>query len=142
MKDYTDNLVELYHYKKLPTDIREEAHKFYKELVDKSGLKMEGDSVKLYSKEKTLLFSSYDRIVIGDYGAYIECSRDSINKPCIKCKKGQEYRFQNPYFKDKVKYFWYTAKDSSDCKIYFQQKKVSYADYKPFKFYISIEEIG
>ena len=37
--------------------------------------------------------------------------------------KGQEYRYRGPNFVNSVKYFWYTAKDSSDVKIYFQQKR-------------------
>lgn len=44
-------------------------------------------------------------------------------------------------YSERVKYQWFTARDRSDCKLYFQQKGVTYADYKPNKWYISPFEI-
>ena len=95
----------------------------------------------LYSLDGTLLCTGYERIVIGDYGAFIEIHPESIRKESLCCKQGQEYRFSDVRFSANVKYLWLTAKDKSDCKIYHQKKKVSYADYIPGMYYISPYEV-
>jgi len=59
----------------------------------------------------------------------------------ICVQKGQEYRINDDNYKNNVKYHWLTCKDNSNIKIYFQQKPVNYADYKPFMYYISPFEI-
>ena len=95
----------------------------------------------LYTLGDTLLCTGYDRIVIGDYGAFIEISPTQIQTKSICCKPGQEYRRDDPRFSESVKYLWLTAKDLSDCKIYLQKKPVCYADYIPGKYYISPYEV-
>lgn len=95
----------------------------------------------LISLDGTLLCTRFDRIVIGDYGAFLEISPEYMVKENLKCKQGQEYRMNDPKYKDNVKYDWLTPKDESDCKIYHQKKTVSYADYQPLKYYISPYEV-
>lgn len=95
----------------------------------------------LYSKQNTPIAKAFSRIVIGDYGAFIEIDDQDMIKENIKIKPGEEYRVSNPKYAEKVKYQWFTAKDGSDCKLYFQQRGVSYADYKPGKWYISPYEV-
>lgn len=86
---------------------------------------IDGDSsVNLESKSGTIIAKGYNRIVIGDYGASIEITKEQIYKNALCVKKGEEYRYK------------------SDCKIYFQQKRVSYADYKVGMFYISPYELN
>ena len=96
---------------------------------------------RLYTLDGTLLCKGYERIVIGDYGAFIEISPERISKNSLRCKPGQEYRISDERFASNVKYLWLTALDESDCKIYFQKKKVKYADYVPGMFYISPYEV-
>ena len=101
-----------------------------------------GDQNKeLRSLNGTLLAVGYNRIVIGDYGAFIEIDPDHIVKENLRVKEGQEYRSTDPRFADRVKYFWLTATDKSNCKVYLQQKRVSYADYLPGMYYISPYEV-
>lgn len=95
----------------------------------------------LYSLAGTKLCTGYTRIVIGDYGAFVEISPDQICRQAIRCKPGQEFRANDPRFSENVKYLWITTKDNSDCKIYFQKKAVSYADYIPGMYYISPYEV-
>ena len=103
---------------------------------------LNGDmNVRLFTLDGSLVCKGYERIVIGDYGAFIEISPEQICKDSLCCKRGQEYRFSDVRFADNVKYLWLTAKDKSDCKIYLQKKKVSYADYKPGLYYISPYEL-
>lgn len=82
-----------------------------------------------------------DRIVIGDYGAFVEISPERILRNNLHCKEGQEYRFTDERYAKNVKYLWLTAADRSDCKIYLQKKRVDYADYVPGMYYISPYEV-
>ena len=104
---------------------------------------LDGDSsVPLYSLDGTQIATGYKRVVIGDYGAFIEISPQQIIKDILCVKKGQEYRYNDDRFAEHVKYLWLTAKDASDCKIYLQKKTVDYADYKPHMYYISPYELS
>lgn len=95
----------------------------------------------LSTLDGTLLCQGYNRIVIGDYGAFVEIAPDLICKEVLRCKPGQEFRYMDERFAENVKYIWLTAKDRSGCKIYLQKKKVSYADYVPGMYYISVYEV-
>jgi len=95
----------------------------------------------LYSSDGTMICTGYDRIVIGDYGAFVEISPKKICSNAIMCKQGQEYRYQDERYAKHIKYLWLTAKDTSDCKIYLQKKAVDYADYVPGMYYISPYEV-
>lgn len=53
---------------------------------------------------------------------------------------GQEYRITDKKYKNNVKYVWLTINDSSGIKIYLQKRGVSYADYEPHKYYVSVHE--
>lgn len=103
---------------------------------------LDGDpETKLYSLSGTLLCCGYNRIVIGDYGAFIEIAPSQIVLDNIKYKGGQEYRYADERYAGHVKYQWLTAKDWSNCKIYYQMLPVGYADYKPGMYYISPYEV-
>ena len=96
------------------------------------------DNVKIYIKDSSpriLLATGYTRVVIGDYGAYIEINPEQINLDVIKYKwPGKPPR--------PVKYLWMIPKNSKyNTKIYFQQARVSYADYKPNMYYVSPNEV-
>ncbi len=118
-------------YKKLPDDKSVLARKFYEKYLPE----LFGDEP-IFSPKGELIAHSYNRIVIGDYGAYIEISKDALICD-LKVKQGQEYRLKDDF---NGKYLWCTTK-YNDCKIYFQLKSVSYADYKPGKFYISVYNV-
>lgn len=98
---------------------------------------IENNIINIYSNN-ILIAIGYERVVIGDYGAYIEISPEQIIRENIKIKAGQEFRLDSEY---KVKYLWYEPIDKSDVKIYYQKRKVKYADYKRGYFYISPNEV-
>ena len=123
------------YYETIPEDYRNE-----KTDID-IGYEIKGKEFALYSRCGTLIARKYNRIVIGHYGAFIEINDSDIIKGNIKCQSGQEYRIYDPSYKDRVKYHWYTTIDDSNCKLYFQQKGVEYADYKIGKWYISPYEV-
>ena len=95
----------------------------------------------LISLDGTLICTDIERIVIGDYGAFIEIAPEHMVLDNLKVKEGQEFRINDEKYNSHVKYHWYTAKDNSDCKVYFQQKTVTYADYNPGMYYISPYEV-
>lgn len=136
-----NKLSEKYNYKKLPSNLSEFVRNEYlKSLPDL--LKLNGDlDFEIYSKKETLISIGYNRIVIGDYGAFIEFDKNQVVYENIQIKKGEEYRIYDDHYNKNVKYIWYTAKDDSNIKIYYQQKTVSYADYIPNVFYVSPYEI-
>ena len=130
-------LAEQYKYKKLPTTLSQQYRQLYLENIP-SFLSINGGGP-LYSKSGTLLCYSYKRIVIGDYGAFIEFNEPNYSRYIIA--PGQEYRVKDPQYKDNVKYIWLTLNDYSNIKIYYQKKPVVYADYKPGMLYVSVHEV-
>lgn len=133
---HQQNLVDTYKYKALPPLYREEALRFYQDNLPE-GFVLDGDSVPLFSSEGLKICDKYNRIVIGDYGAYVEVLPEDIIHENIKVKKGQEYRDFDERYSKHTKYSWLTTKDNSDVKIYFQKKTVDYADYVPGRYYFS-----
>jgi hypothetical protein len=133
-----DDLAIKYKYKKLPPELSIKVQEKYLNDLP-SALSVNGNAnFHLYTKENTLIATGYDRIVVGDYGAFIECNRSQIVNDNIIIKKGQEFRLNNKY---NVKYIWLTAIDDTDIKIYYQIRTVDYADYKLKMFYINPLEI-
>ncbi len=137
---YAEELAKKRKYSKLPKDLSMSSRMLYLESLPQE-VKMEGDRVGLYTKSGTKVATGYSRTVIGDYGGFLEISKQDMIRESLCCKDGEQYRFKDPKYKDSVKYYWYTAKDDSDIKIYFQQHGVSYADYQPGMFYISPYEL-
>ena len=148
------DLAEQYHYKPQPENIALENMQKYQDTLPsemkenmtpvrstRPGFEIPGKDIPLYSKDGTKIADKYDRIVIGHYGAFIEISNNDVYLDNIKCTPGQEYRINNPHYAERVKYQWMTTKDDSDCKLYYQQRGVTYADYVPGKWYISPFEV-
>ena len=85
----------------------------------------------VYYKEIKLL-SSFNRIVIGGHGPYIEFSKHHIIEE-IEITKDQEWRLDSRY---NPKYIWMNFVMFPKIKVYLQVNKVSYANYKPDFYYI------
>lgn len=100
-----------------------------------------GENVPLYTSSGSLISNGYDRIVVGDYGAFIEFDYDNAITDSFVIAPGQEYRVCDERYSKNVKYIWLTINDGSNVKIYHQRKGVSYADYKAGKYYISVHEV-
>ena len=133
-------LAKKYKYKPLPQELSNQYRRFFLDNIP-CFLDVQGSPcTQLYTSCNTLICNGYDRIVVGDYGAFIEFSEEHITTKFI-IKKGQEYRVNDEKYKNNVKYIWLTVDDGSDVKIYLQRKGVAYADYKPGKYYISVHEV-
>ena len=128
-----------YKYKNLPGDLSGKYRDFFCENIPEF-LSKSGSKDTLYTLSGSPICDGYDRIVVGDYGAFIEFSRSVFSDSFI-VQPGQEYRIDDERYSKNVKYIWLTINDGSDIKIYFQKKGVTYADYKPGKYYVSVHEV-
>lgn len=134
--NFLKKLADKYQYQPLTEDLSAMVRKIYWDAIP-AFLNCYGDSIDLVTSCGTKVTTGYKRIVIGDYGAYVEFEDEGG----FVVKAGQEYRINDPNFSKRVKYVWLTTRDTSDVKIYLQKKKVSYADYKPRKYYVSVHEV-
>lgn len=140
-REYEANLANHFHYQKLDTEFSSQVREYYKSNIPQF-LRIEGSRQPLFSKNGSQIAKGYDRIVIGDYGAFIEFSKSDAMKFDYIVESGQEYRMIDPKYKDNVKYDWYTMDDGSHVKIYHQKKQVTYADYQVGKYYVSVHEVA
>lgn len=140
MLEYQEQLARKHKYKPIPRtffcDVRA---KFQKTLPEWCNIS--GDTTLLETTDGTIIANGYNRIVIGDYGAFVEFSRVQAYMRRLKIKEGQVYRIEDPRYAEHVKYLWLTANDSSDVKVYDQKRSVEYADYKPGMLYVSVYEV-
>ena len=140
MLRYQEQLAHQYRYKAIPRtffqDVRTE---FEGTLPD--WCNVTGYSVPLETVSGTVIANGYNRIVIGDYGSFIEISPSQILMDKLHVREGQTYRIEDPRYAEHVKYLWYTANDWSDVKVYLQKRTVEYADYKPGMIYVSVYEV-
>lgn len=138
---FQQQLAKQYQYLPLPKSLSQDVKALYlKTLPDWCCLN--GNRTPLHTSEGTVICNGYNRIVIGDYGAFVEIAPNDMNLSCVQCKTGQEYRINDPKYSKNVKYEWLTAKDKSDCKIYRQKRRVSYADYIAGMYYVSPFEVS
>ena len=132
-------LAKKYKYQPLPADLSPKYREFFKENIP-DWLSVDGAKTGLATINGTPICNWYDRIVIGDYGAFIEFSKEAIASSYI-IQPGQEYRVYDDKYKNSVKYVWLTIDDGSGIKIYQQKRGVRYADYKPNRYYVSVHEV-
>ncbi|MFA5023414.1 MAG: hypothetical protein WC523_00455 [Patescibacteria group bacterium] len=86
------------------------------------------------NKIGTEIAAGYSRIVIGDYGAYLEFYESQMKLENIRNRwAGTPTR--------PVKYIWMQTNDILQTKIYYQKAVVAYADYKPEMYYISPKDL-
>lgn len=93
---------------------------------------------KLYLKDGTLLLNSYNRVVHGERGDYIEFEKEHLALSLIP-------HFNNRDIDELLQlgcyYQWLNPENNKDIKIYYQLRTVKYADYEIYKYYISPEFI-
>lgn len=104
--------------------------------------KLDGDqNCGLFSERETRVAYGYRRIVIGDYGAFVEIEPKQIEMLTLKLAPGEEYRVYDERYSAHVKYHWYTTIVPAQIKLYYQQRTVEYADYIPGMWYVSVYEV-
>lgn len=88
-----------------------------------------------YSKSLRFVAKGYVRIVIGKRGPYIEFERKHFdNRSNLEIPEDQKWRIDSK----SVYYIEYRSHVKIDnIKVYFQKRRVDYADYRIGKYYIS-----
>jgi len=89
--------------------------------------------IEFTTRDGTLIATSYDRVVIGGRGPYIEFSTDMIVLDNLEVKPDETWRLTY----GKCYYVDYRSRDRAWVKVYRQKRRVSYADYKVGKWYVS-----
>lgn len=140
MLKFQEQLADEYKYKPIPRTFFKDVRAEFEETLPE-WCNMSGDTTKLETRSGTVIASGYNRIVIGDYGAFVEFSRVQALMRHLKIKEGQVYRVEDPRYAEHIKYLWLTASDGSDVKVYEQKRPVGYADYKPGMLYVSVYEV-
>lgn len=137
-------LAEKYKYKPLPDDLSVKYRQFFTENIpphlDISHSRIPGGKNPLFTINGSMVCTDYNRIVVGDYGAFVEFDPHYEGTNFI-IAPGQEYRVNDERYSQNVKYIWLTINDGSRIKIYKQKKRVAYADYLPEKYYVSVHEV-
>lgn len=85
----------------------------------------------------TLICRDYNRVVVGDYGAYLEFTPEQL-LVTLDIPSDQRWRLDKPFVASRnisLKYEWYEFLGE---KVYFQCSTVNYADYKVGHYYISV----
>ena len=133
-------LAEKYKYKNLPQEIADKYHQYFDDNIP-DFLKQNTNQIQLYTNSGSLVCTHYNRIVIGDYGAFVEFTPQQANEQIFIVMPGQEFRINNPRYSAHVKYEWLTIDDKSKIKIYRQKRTVTYADYIVGMYYVSVHEV-
>ena len=132
MKFLHEILAQKYSYKKLPESLSNIVQSVYSSTLPE----FLNCHQSLYTLNGTRICNDFERIVIGDYGAYVEYSPAQANKDNYIIAPGQEYRLEPRY--SNVKYIWLTIPDIKKKK---KKHPVTYADYKPEYYYVNVYEV-
>jgi len=81
--------------------------------------------------------TSFNRIVHGKRGAYVEFLDEQINKEAIELPEGSEWRLDNEHPAGKMCYFVLYCPKGEKIRIYHQKRVVDYADYVIGRWYIA-----
>lgn len=85
---------------------------------------------RFFTPRGSLLATGYRRVVVGDYGAYVEFGPDQVPAGTLV------ERFAGAPARA-VKYIWMVPRDGSGTKVYKQLGTVGYADYLPGHYYVA-----
>lgn len=145
MERHLKDLADRHGYRKLSTAESQRQRSYYMSQLDsfwRNGEFLDYE-IRLTTHDGTCLATGVsDRgFVCGDYGIFLEIEDGQIVRDSLKVQPGEEYRIRDADFKSKVKYFWFTDRENNGIKMYFQQKGVTYADYKAGKWYVSPYEV-
>jgi len=130
------DLANKYNYKPLSVELSKQYRKLYENKIP-DFLDIFGGTGSLFTTEGTLITDGYERIVIGDYGAFIEFNETQSNRQDYHVPKKERFRLHTNI----PKYEWWSIDDGSEIKIYKQKRGVAYADYLPNKYYVSVYDV-
>lgn len=114
-------------YKAFPPEQSRQLREAYRRALPSwcQGEAIDGDVVPLRNAAGTLVTRGWTRIVIGDYGAFVEFTPRQAYQEHFSVGSGGEA------------YNWLWTLDGERTKIYAQLRRVTYADYRPNFFYVA-----
>lgn len=107
-----------------------------KKYIELLNIDIDGARIPLFTSFPNTIATSYQRVVIGQRGPYVEFSKNEILEKELYIPKSQLYRLSDP----KVYYIEFRTIDK-DVKVYYQMRSVAYADYRIGYFYISPNDL-
>ena len=96
VQELSEQMAKQFNYKKLPPQLSQRVRQIYKDNIPKY-YQERGKHYTYYSLGYKPVCNGYNRIVIGDYGAYVEFTP---RQACIEnfiIEPGQEYRLEPRY---------------------------------------------
>lgn len=90
----------------------------------------DGGVAELENRSGTRVTRGWARVVIGDYGAFVEMSRVQVD--LLNLHGGGAGNAYN----------WLRTRDASRTKVYEQLRGVTYADYRPGMFYVAPADVA
>jgi len=109
--------------------------RLYRQAVRKMGIPaISLGSHRVHAKSGSVVAKDYTRVVVGDYGAYIEMSPQQVLTENLREKFPGKRR-------EGIKYIWLVVNDHSRTKVYRQVRTVDYADYRVGMYYVSVNDV-
>jgi len=122
-------------YRPLPGEASKIVREYHRAHLRHMAISEHGaDDVVLKNDCGTTIARGYRRVVVGDYGAYIEFTQKQLIQESIAPK------WPGPPKKE-ASYVWHETTDASKTKVYLQQHKVQYADYVSRMYYVSPDDV-
>lgn len=87
------------------------------------------------TKSGTVVATSFNRIVCGGRGAYVEFDRADVSYAELTVPNDVAWRLTD------TRAYFIELRTTDGVKVYFQVRKVDYADYKPGKLYIAPNQL-
>lgn len=101
-------------------------------------ISLDGNKNTVFTTETGLVVAKgYARVVIGSRGPYVEFDDDHVVKKNCDIPDDQLWRLKHKY----AYYVEYRTLDKACVKIYYQKRRVGYADYQVGKWYISLYDL-
>jgi len=92
------------------------------------------------TKAGMIIARSHTRVVSSDRGSYVEMEEEAILEHNLHIPNREKWRTQLQW-EDKIYYIEYRSNCKTNAKVYYQTKRVNYADYKIGKWYVSLEDV-
>lgn len=139
IENFIENLIKQYNYSPLNYEESCKVRQYYKENIPPY-LSVNGGNA-LYSKKGIQICKCYNRIILTDYGAFIEIENINAFKHNYVLEFGEQWRVYDKRYKDEIDYIWLTTYLYDDMKIYYYKRLVSYGDFRIGCYYIPVWEV-
>lgn len=132
-RDAIEEAVYTWKYRPLPKYRKDEFYAIYSQALNGFDSPAKRPCI---LNDGTLVANDYLRVVVGDYGPWVEFDRSQILTP-LPLLPGHEWRLDTEYLERRGLQIKYIARHINGVMVYDQVATVKYADYQVGKIYIS-----